>query len=252
MLARLALERAPALVGELELDDHTVNRHRVGLGVREHVASNDRVAIEHVELAVPAILDAYRVYSPAHDLSGWQRGLDVLVFEVRVDLGLVAHRNRKNSRRLCGLDQPCKRAVRDGRIVRTLLCRVGRTGEERLDGRRLRGVAAHIRHHSAEFLLLHDAVETGNHFLERADLVYNLELEKGGLLHDIGGAGCVADARQLHDDAIGPDLLHHGLCHAELVHARTHDLQRAFEGIGLVRNRALGLVHFEGEVHAAL
>jgi hypothetical protein len=101
-------------------------------------------------------------------------------------------------------------------------------------------------------LLLQGRVEPGERTLEGARLVGDAELEERLPLHDLDRALAVVDAGQLDDDAIVARLLHDGLRDAELVDSGADDLERAIDRIGLIGNRALGLVDFERQVHSAL
>ena len=193
-------------------------------------------------------------------LAGRERGLDVGILQVGVDLGwsVAATKNSPGT----ALPSDCAEMHQARERARwwrsesaaAFFFAVSVFGvKSDLIAGPFAAVAAHVRRRAAaSFFSFTMPSRRGMTLLERARLVGDLELEERRLLHDVGGAALVVDARELDDDAVGADLLHHRLGDAELVDARADDLERAIERLALVLDGALRLVDREREVHAAL
>src|SRR6266702_2211389 len=95
-------------------------------------------------------------------------------------------------------------------------------------------------------------VDLGERVPEPVLHVRDAELEKGGALDDALGARRVLFARELDDEPVVADHLHHGLGHAELVDAGAHHALGAPDRFRRIGNRAFRSIHLEREVDPAL
>jgi hypothetical protein len=82
--------------------------------------------------------------------------------------------------------------------------------------------------------------------------VGDAELEERRPLHDLLGAGRVAEAGKLHHDPVGPHALHQRLGHAELVDPGADHGQGALQRVGGIRHLPAALVNLQRQVNAAL
>ena len=237
MASGLGAEAAAALGGQREGDDRAFLRALLRTGIGDVLAGDDRPRVEHVELAIRLAAHHHRVTAPPQHLARRQRFLDGRLVDERAERGHVGLGDEELPRHLPLLHGPGERALigrpggRGRRIGAGAVAggrrRAGRSGRvgARLEdveapiGRRRRPGVGADRGRGEQVALADDLVEARDGLLQGAGLVGDLELEERGLLNDRRRPRGVLDPRQLHDDPILPDLLHHRLGHAELVDA---------------------------------
>jgi len=171
-----------------------------------------------------------------------QRRLNFLAIEIALQRRDVRLGDEILTRYLAGLNQLREWTARGGCNRRVLLGAVAlrlstvRGGKEIERRRRLARILCRRERRTAA--LPHYRVETPQRLVERLRLVRDLELQKGGALHEPLCARAVIDAGKLNDD--------------ELIDAVAHHLQCAVDRLRLVRDHALGVVHLQREIHPAL